>query len=94
MAGGQVKDAAPLGRDHHRYGGHGRNQSPRENQHTHHDHHDVSLLPYVTNRHINPAVTIDFSVQFRRQNGYIRLSRAKFAMLRKRYATINRRSLL
>ncbi|WP_433910995.1 hypothetical protein [Sphingomonas yabuuchiae] len=94
MAGGEMQDAAPLGCDHHRNGGQGCCQGARENQNTHHDHHDVSLLPYVTNRHINPAVTIDFFVQFRRQNGYIRLNRANFAMLRKRYATINLRSLL
>jgi hypothetical protein len=94
MARGQMQDAAPLGRHHHRYGGQGGDQCARENQSTHHDHHDASLLPFVTNRHINRVVTIDFFVQFRRLNGDIRLSRAKFTMLRNRNATINLCSLL
>jgi len=66
MAGGEMQDATPLRCDHHCYGGQGGDQRTRENQNTHHDHHDVSLLPYVAIRHINRTVTIDFSVQFRR----------------------------
>ncbi|QXT35769.1 hypothetical protein KV697_19150 [Sphingomonas sanguinis] len=94
MAGGQMQDAAPLGCDHHRYGGQGCRQGARENQNTHHDHHDVSLLPYCTIRHINPTVTVDFFIQFRRRIGDIRINRAKSATLRKRYATVNLCSLL
>ena len=94
MAGGEVQNATPLRCDHQRYGGQGGHQRTRENQNTHHDHHDASLLPFVTIRHINPTVTIDFSVQFRRQDDDIRSIRAKFTTLRIGYAAINPYSLL
>ncbi|MCM3679424.1 hypothetical protein ACH37Y_05980 [Sphingomonas paucimobilis] len=94
MAGGQVKDAAPLRGDHHRDGGDGGDQGARENQNTHHDHHDVCLLPYHIVRHINRAVTIGIFDQFRRYHRNNRMSRANAATLRWRFTAIKSCSLL
>jgi len=94
MARGQMQDSTPLRRDHHRNGRDCRNQGTCENQNTDHDHHDVRLLPNHLAGHINPTVTIRFSIQFRHRHRDSTTSRANFRMLRYRYATINRRSLL
>ncbi|APX65817.1 hypothetical protein AV944_08185 [Sphingomonas sp. LK11] len=54
----------------------------------------ASCRPSDTIRHINQTVTIDFFVEFRRRNADIRLSRAKFATLRRRYAMAGISTLL
>ncbi|KTW01475.1 hypothetical protein SB4_05875 [Sphingomonas sanguinis] len=94
MASGQMQDATPLRRDHHRNGRDGRDQRARENQNTHHDHHDVRLLPDFAVRHINPTVTIQIFVKFRHRIRDSTISRANSTSLRWRYATINLHSLL